>query len=355
MSKTITITILCLHMMMICTGIATFSVSAVISFPPSHVRPPRESYKSLLLYWPIEWAIHFHLDIHEQQIERCLEQTDSVPIVTTESKFVGHSTEGHISPSGITEFGRNHWKFFLDEYVEEDIIAIIDDDACLLAKMDIEDIVNERKQLVTRSIAPSVPFGQFIKQELGWDFLGTFMTDFPVFIWRDMLPDVRKAIIDASPHETFTHAFDWLIEHSNKKHRLSEFAILLNFAYSSPKWRDKYQWQVFNTTDPASSPFIFGMSLHQHKDGKCWNSISDVSIPEHLYVYPNNLEYRYNAETNKFVPRKWGGDILFYESSRHIPPPEEFMLKRRNMSVMSRADIYPHIVHDWAKCFERIK
>ena len=326
------------------------SVCAVVSFAPFDVRKPRQSYKTLLLYWPHNWNIQFHMDKQEKKFEECLKESTFPPKMTVEENFPKRKRE-----KSITHFGRNHWKFYLDKYVQEDIIALIDDDACLLTKLSYEDILTKGGKLATRSIIPSSKDENFIKGLLGWKFVGKFMTDFPVFIWKDMIPDIREAVVQSTPEEynTFPSAFEWLLRQSNDTQKFSEFTLMLNFAYSSDKWKHRYNWQVYDIEKGMENPFIFGMSTHQHSTGICWNSYID--IPEKLFVYPYNLQYKYDRGNHMFGRRSWAYKPLYELSKKDQLPPLEYIKIRKNIfnTTLSRVDIHPEIMSQWNKCFSK--
>jgi len=326
------------------------SICAIVSFAPFDIRKPRQSYKTLLLYWPHDWDIQFHLDKREQNFEECLSKSAFPPKITIEENFPKRQKE-----KSITHFGRNHWKFYQEKYSKCDILAFIDDDACLLTKLSNRDILTKGGKLTTRSIVPSPIDENFIKHLLKWEFVGKFMTDFPVFIWKDMIPDVREAIVRSTPDEynTFLLAFEWLLNQSNDTQKFSEFSILLNFAYSSDKWKHRYNWQVFNTKKGLDNQFILGMSTHQHSSGTCWDSYID--IPEKLFVYPNNLQYKYEGKKKQFVRRSWSSKTLYDLSKKDQLPPFEQRKIRKVVSfnTTSRFDINREVMSQWNKCFTK--
>ena len=98
------------------------------------------------------------------------------------------------------------------------------------------------------------------------------MTDFPVFVWREMMPDFRSWLVNfkakehVAPHAIterhIAEGYHRMCESTPPNGRMSEFTIIMNWAYSSPKWRQRYDWRI--------SPFdlAFGMSLHHANRGK---------------------------------------------------------------------------------------
>ena len=77
------------------------------------------------------------------------------------------------------------------------------------------------------------------------------MIDFPVYIWRDMLPDFRAYVTkvafpsSSAPHGDFD-AFWRACRHLQDKAgwEPSEYTNLLQYAWESPKWRSRYAFQV---------------------------------------------------------------------------------------------------------------
>lgn len=360
------------------------SVEGVVSFAPLSVRPPRESYKTLLLYWPEKWGIRFHLDKPEHELEACLNATEIAPIISIENVFkhkIHPTTVSTHNPffinkykknkkTKITDYGRNHWKFFLDKYSEADVIAFIDDDACLLRPILPSEVIDEKGRLVTRSITTGfVSYRRYIEETLGWKYLGNFMTDFPVFIWRDMLKDIRRDLTQIitpnasfSSHDyysSFPDVFQQMLSLSKERiSKLSEYNILLNYAYNSPKWRGRYQWQTFPS---GGNVTVFGMSTHQHgslsETGRCWSN-RNMHVPNFMWIYPNNLMYAYDHYTNSFKSRPWGRGVVINASHEKWLSSKKVkmdVMKQRELvewkKLKARVDSHPNIIKQWAKCF----
>jgi hypothetical protein len=325
---------------------------AVVSFAPLRSQPVRQSYKSLLRYWPAEWPIHFHLDVPEREVTECLKQTASSPVVTVEH----HLSVPHSKTTG-TVYAKNHWKFFLDHYSNAKIIAIVDDDACLLTKLGKDDLLNERGQLIARGLGDEVSphYRRFIVDVLKWTYIGDFMTDFPVFFFQDMLPDLREAMIAAVPNATeFEPALRWLIQQSHPRIRkFSEFAIILNFAYHSEKWRSRYDWQIIQPSvgilSTAGSE-VLGMSTHQHGTGLCWTD--PIHVPAHLLLYPSNLQVKFEPP-NRFEPRHWNNEAIQKLAPTQHRLSASFREKRRRIAneTRTRTDQNPEVVRQWNLCF----
>ena len=96
-----------------------------------------------------------------------------------------------------------HWKYLLDKELERagssaDIIAIVDDDACLLDHFVLDDIVDPRTgKLIAHGVAGQSESWKDTQgvRALNLTYVANFMTDFPVFVWREMLPDLRAWLI----------------------------------------------------------------------------------------------------------------------------------------------------------------
>ncbi len=111
-----------------------------------------------------------------------------------------------------------------------------------------------------------------------------FMVDFPVYVWREMLVDFRSHVVQAvfpkrTPKPTddekalFWKAWKAL---SDRGIHLNDYAMLLTFAYRSPKWYPKYDWQLYNGSQPGDFP-ITSHASHYRGLG-CVSPANDTSI-----------------------------------------------------------------------------
>ena len=154
-------------------------------------------------------------------------------------------------------------------------------------------------------------------RDIGLPWIGNFMTDFPVFWWRDMLPDMRKWMVKHTTGEKmsenpveakdqFWRAYQKLFRETPGGHSC-EYCILLNFAHSSDKWRDRYEWRI------APDKISMGMSLHQHRCGCPRKAEIPNSLREVLLFYPYGLRTTYGRMTRPggkaprvpFIPSDW--------------------------------------------------
>lgn len=175
--------------------------------------------------------------------------------------------------NGIHAQERNYWRFFIDQYTNADVLLVADDDAFLddpnetftmddrlrdgklVATYRRSHMMNMKGWLTKNSKMPWVPSTTFF---LGIKPIGDFMTtqDFPIPIWREMLPDFRdyvgkrltnevhvKEPLYADP-DTFDKLYKGLIPEvcTHAWSSMSEFNLLMHFAYYSPKWHSRYIW-----------------------------------------------------------------------------------------------------------------
>ena len=144
--------------------------------------------------------------------------------------------------------------------------------------------------------------------DIGLPWVGNFMTDFPVFWWRDMLPDMREWMIrkasgrppsedTAVMRDQFWRAYQKLFRETPGGHSC-EYCILLNFAHASDKWRGRYDWRV------APHRISMGMSLHQHTCG-CprKQELAASGLRDVLLFYPYALRTRFLK--HKFASYDW--------------------------------------------------
>lgn len=393
---------------------SSYKIAAVTSYAPFKKRRPRESYKSLLQYWQKDWDIVIKLDVNEPKYESCLMSPENPApprmvigdIAATNETFLKENT--HYGKVLKTFYGKNFWKFMLDKDLPDvDIIAVVDDDSCFVSQIPTGDVLNSRHQLVTRSVQIeenhlTYAYRRFVTDVLGWKYYGNFMTDFPVYFWADMLVDVRqylsavvarsnsatsdKSKVSAASYNSSSEGdkgwkdvvrqmVETLVSprNSSQKVLFSEFTILLNFAFNSPKWRNRYHLQTF----PRDYNSIVGQSLHQHSDGKCWSPKNPPVIAKHLLRYPHNLQELYNASSNQIKKPPTGTNFynekdetvcsFFSESceefwsstedvhalliSQHHQRRVQAHLRSTGTENFSRVDQSAKVFDYWEKCF----
>eukprot|EP00966_Prymnesium_polylepis_P199053 4612693-Prymnesium_polylepis.1 len=162
-------------------------------------------------------------------------------------------------------------KLEADLHTSHPIIALMDDDACMFDHVMPSEIVTDEGRLVAKgSWHPKTldhparwPFDSRVSNK-GIGVYGPgfqFMVEFPVFVWRDMIVEYRTQIIRhaerresalvGQPRKSFADGHDlgafWAAVRFLTMHfdwNPSEYANMLGFAFSSPKWRDRYEWQI---------------------------------------------------------------------------------------------------------------
>jgi|Dee2metaT_26_FD_contig_41_487780_length_1604_multi_4_in_0_out_0_1 hypothetical protein len=319
-------------------------IDAVVSF--KNVRDSREFWIPFLEQWPPGLG-DLYIVVDEKfgnstdwaNFKACLSATSYVPklaVLPKEKRFL-KDTDFFWKLSGFT---KNHWKFWLDEIIPPDpngddrVIAIIDDDACLIDHFVPDDIVNP---ITGRLIAHGLHIdrhGYHLGEKdpkkrteldswarwtlaIGLPWWGNFMTDFPVFFWREMLPDLRRWMIEHGLRKTMPTDYDqvksdfWKVYQKffrDTPGHYCEFCLLLNYAYMDPKWRDRHDWRL------APTNVSLGMSLHQHTH---WGvsgcptreQLLHNKLYESLLYYPYNLRTRFHPATKqfkaKFLPYSW--------------------------------------------------
>ena len=125
----------------------------------------------------------------------------------------------------------------------------MDDDACLIDHFVLDDLVEPSTgRLIARSTMTEGLMYRPLIEAMGLSWGGNFMTDFPVFVWREMLPDFRHWIANFNSSVSVAH--DAVTEHTLiqgyhrmckiQTGRMSEFTVIMNWAFSSEKWRPRY-------------------------------------------------------------------------------------------------------------------
>jgi hypothetical protein len=229
------------------------------------------------------------------------------------------------------------WKFFVDYEVHSPIIAFMDDDSCFTRTVTREDIVQGGRVIARGINTPEMlNFGKVasVVRYLWNDKrkpIAGFMTDFPVTVWRDMLPDLRRFVVQHEfpqaktigmtrqrEKELFTAAFDKLVAAMEKvwthTWMFDEFSLLMHFAYFSPKWKDRYMWNLAPhdiNTGSISQP-IPAFSIHQTfgaKNGHCVFQCPqrNATLPENIAMYPANYGVYYNGSYIKATCKEDGG------------------------------------------------
>ena len=207
-----------------------------------------------------------------------------------------------------------------------DIFVILDDDSCLLDNIRYSDIISDNK-LRVRGLARVTRYNSLnvyeraISYGLDLEPIGHFMTDFPLPIWRDMLPDLRDWLVKLALNETLdtrapvndqiSTVREAMLAIDKRGHygAFSEFNVIYHFAYYSTKWHHRYDWLI------APNRVAVGLSTHEHKvgcpatwvsrslpvvgtlspQGQLFNKTSDTISPYEYMYYPANLRIRTHA------------------------------------------------------------
>jgi len=297
-------------------------------------------------------------------------------------------------------YAKNSWKFWLDEYENvAPVIAILDDDACLVDHFVPADVLDAQGRIIQHGIHVSVPAdaldaqGKIIQHGIhvsggayvNWvtdihlSFLAHFMTEFPVYIWRDMLPDLRAWMVkegvneEISPNVTRAKAQFWRaygnLFDRGQGHK-SEFNLIHNWAAADEKWKHKYSYRI------APQNLSLGTSFHQHKSGCAGKKhlsqrhTGDVkrSWREHLLFYPNTVNYHF-FDDEVLDPIRFRSFFLGANPedgawSNHYAKQNSAewtaMLQMHDHAVaayksqghaLSYTEVIPDVVAKWANCF----
>eukprot|EP00947_MAST-08B_sp_MAST-8B-sp1_P005956 g5956.t1 len=171
----------------------------------------------------------------------CLEA--SVPFVRVcyeplppDWRSVFHGTADLDNPSTARPgYDRQQWStFYLDRHVSEDLIGVVDSDACLYSFLTRESVLAADGRVILRAMAGGDDYygeGDALalginnsKAELRWDFMWT--EKMPIWLWRGTFERARHHIMDVWGVSSFEEAF----RQFSDGHRYSQFNILLNYA-----------------------------------------------------------------------------------------------------------------------------
>lgn len=220
---------------------------------------------------------------------------------------------------------RQLWKFTVDKYTPAPAVAIFDDDACLFTQVVRRHLVEDGK-LINRGLRMEgvEANGRWKKATefvLGKKQVADFMTDFPVLLWRDMLPELRSHIINRFKDEAaidtnlpeeaqLSRALHFISTHA----QLSEFNLMMNYAWNTPSWKDRYQWHFAPSQDlmpgykAGEVKPIPAFSLHNHQRG-CPTRELDTELKKNYHVYPGNMQMSFPEGTTLVKPVDWLGKV----------------------------------------------
>ena len=282
-------------------------------------------------------------------------------------------------------YAKNSWKFWLDEYANvAPVIAILDDDACLVDHIVPADVLDGQGRIIQHGIQLRGGGGGDYAawmSDIHLPCLAHFMTEFPVYFWRDMLPDLRAWMVKEGVNETislnatrakeqFWRAYANLFNRGGHK---SEFNLIHNWAAADEKWKHNYSYRI------APQNLSLGTSFHQHKPGcaskKHLSQRYDADIVartwrEHLLFYPNTANHAFEtldgggAGAIRFRSFFFGANPKDRRWSEHFAKQNSTewttMLRTHDDAVaaykerghaLSYAEVIPDVVVKWAKCF----
>lgn len=192
------------------------------------------------------------------------------------------------------------------------------------------------------------------------------MTDFPVYIWRDMFLDFREHVItsvlgaEASKGDGDTGIF-WhaIFTLRDSGYVPQDYGNLLNFAYQSPKWREKYDWQIVGShTKPILShsnhhrpcPSPPGGQTVRTRDATKFATQTQRSM---LYPYSLGTDFKRYPWTSvynrilKSYSKAW--NIYMRERQRAIA----YYAQKRNVSAIDACG--KAVVSGWERCFDAVR
>lgn len=278
-------------------------------------------------------------------------------------------------------YAKNSWKFWLDEYENvAPVIAILDDDACLVDHFVPADVLDAHGKIIQHGI--HVNGGAFVNwvSDIHLPFLAHFMTEFPVYIWRDMLPDLRAWMVkegvneEISSNATRAKAQFWRAYANlfNRGHgHKSEFNLIHNWAAADERWKNKYRYRI------APQKLSLGTSFHQHRMGcagkehlsqRHTTGGVERTWREHLLFYPNTVNYHFFddevLDPIRFRSFFLGANPKDSVWSKHYAKQNSAewraMLQIHDYAVaayksqghaLSYEEVIPDVVAKWAKCF----
>jgi hypothetical protein len=343
-----------------------YSVDLVMSFADFGLRPPRTGYRSLLMYWPSQWGILFILDNENQTqnfpyhfIQCFINNTNPSPTIRV-------SRDGQFKHMNDIKFFVNHWKFYLDQESNSDIIAFFDDDACLFYPYNPSLIVDEYNRLFAYGARFKwTRYQKYIVDVMHWEYIGDFMVDFPVFVWREMLVELRLYLTQHFAKDdppTFADALDRLLRYETNagESKFGEFSIIFHYAWNTPKWRKRYAWNLYTTYNVnQNESFLLARGMH---DTETYCPI-DISLGENyigLWLFPYTLSWE-PKEDGSMVHRT---DRSWYDPSfTQVVKTEAYRnwVTRMKIGIRQGKDLYkietwnekyPHVLQEWDRCWD---
>lgn len=301
----------------------------------------------------------------------------SMNIGKLEARF--HIRDSKVKWNFLYAMQMQGWKFDADKIVPQstDIIAFVDDDSCPFDHLLPSEIVTDDGKLVARGWRCEPSGAKFCKEvmkpiNISCDPCQQFMTDFPVYIWRDMLLDFREHVITSvlgaeaakgnGDTKLFWHAIFTAKKRSDaagSDYTLQDYGNLLNFAYHSPKWRAKYDWQILGShTEPILShsnhhkpcPLPPGGRTVRTRDATKFAAWTQRGM---LYPYSlgtNFDKYPWSSMYNRILKnhsKAW--NIYLRERQRAIA----YYAQKRNVSAIDACG--KAVVSGWERCFDAVR
>jgi hypothetical protein len=322
------------------------------------------------------------------------------PIIMERCATQTHSIKANID--------KRLWKYFLDLYIDSPVIALSDDDACFSRTVTYEDFL-ENGKVVARGLntelhrlnSKDLPLIQHLYQQ---ESIANFMVDFPVAIWKDMLPDLRSFLIKKElgldmpsnllqtgklnvnmsfEKEMFVKAMERLWAECPL---FDEFGLLYHFAWFSADWHDKYAWRFapYDVHGHLAGP-VHSCSVHQmfadreSKAKECPKK--GTPLPRDLSLYPSTYGMYWNGSAyNEFSGSlEWNQDLglwkdnttseaqrrtaqdsaaldmYFAQSSSALLSQYEDRLSTmyRAGTALSHVENDPEVLRTWAACWSK--
>ena len=367
----------------------------------------RDFYNSFLSYWPASLgpllvfaeADAKTVDVVEALVG-CLARACATPQVrvatydVAAAVRVGHKVGGvgagvNANFTSVDDMQMQGWKYVLDLMSDAEALAVLDDDACLQDHvLPRGDLAACDGRLVVRGVRFERRPGRPTKHERSNALLGVesdvnFMVDFPVLFWRGHLADFRDhvagRVLGPAPPSTppgdparFWEAVRRLLARGWTP---SEYSNLMGFALQSPKWRERYDFQIVpNAHRPV-------MAMASHKLGACdappttslRDRDADAFVDDHFEtaVYPFDAKPYLGAKPGTLAENAWNGVVpekawAAYDRAVRDAPIFRTYLADRQRALRNYSDAKNHVLAprdvcgddltpNWAACFRAVR
>jgi len=235
-----------------------------------------------------------------------------------------HNTGRHT----VRDWGKRVYKFFLDKIIEEaPVVSIMDDDACFIRELRPGDVLRQGRLVVrgqnliqARKLKREAAVEWLWPGKLGIGYFGGM--DFPYPVWSRMLQEFRLFVIESviekmplalmnrtgiyygniSADELFVDALYTIPTGIG-----DEYALLYNFAYNSPAWKDKFHWNLvpMNSHEAAIASTIHNTATWGANRYDC--PARGNHFPAEYLLFPRNVGLYYDIRNRtlksaKFMP-----------------------------------------------------